>query len=58
MEQECSQLSEIKEASACLEASSLGKNSKQAVAEKAKRTKSLMKKADRVKEIKVGSFTS
>jgi hypothetical protein len=59
-------LSVVKEASACLEASSIGTkqyNSKTAGAGgkgnvKDKRTKSFVKKAERVKEIQVGSFSS
>jgi len=58
-------LSVVKEASACLEASSIGAKhyvSRTAAGGKAnvkdKRTKSFVKKVERAKEIKVGSFSS
>ena len=59
-------LSIVKEASACLEASSIGTKqytSKNAGCkgngkDKDKRSKSYLKKAERVREIKVGSFSS
>ena len=58
-------LSVVKEASACLEASSIGAKhyvSRTAIGGKVngkdKRTKSFVKKVERAKEIKVGSFSS